>query len=141
MNKGSIVLVSLAAGLIALPQVATATPTASLKPPENYVKLRKFADKNRVSPGEMLTYTTTFENVGNKPVTQVVLNDAIPNYTEYVSASCMPNVPVSLGSCTVIAPPIGAGNPHQVKWTFSQSLQPGVKGFVTLVVRVSRPAI
>ncbi|RLE38012.1 hypothetical protein DRJ12_02045, partial [Candidatus Acetothermia bacterium] len=44
-------------------------------------------------PGTILTYTTSYKNLGSAPITNVVIYDAIPAYTTYVSGSTGGTVP------------------------------------------------
>jgi len=44
-------------------------------------------------PGTILTYTTSYKNLGSAPITNVVIYDAIPAYTSYVSGSTGGTIP------------------------------------------------
>lgn len=49
--------------------------------------LVKTADVNFALPGQQFNYILTVANQGNAPATQVVLEDPIPQYTQYVSST------------------------------------------------------
>lgn len=48
--------------------------------------LAKAADKTTAKPGDEITYTTTYTNRGDEPLTNVNIYDQVPAYTEYVGA-------------------------------------------------------
>lgn len=137
-----VALCALSAGL----SVNATAQTSQLSDPSSYqsghqsghLRLIKTVDKAQVSPGELLTYTTMFTNVGSEPLSSIVIHDDVPEHTEYVRAECMPNLPQSLGNCTVVAPN-GMAAGSTVRWRFANDLQPGVAAQVTLVVRVKSP--
>ncbi len=45
------------------------------------------------APGTVLTYTTSYKNLGNAAITNVVIYDAVPAYTTYASGSAGGTVP------------------------------------------------
>ncbi len=49
--------------------------------------LTKAVDRSTASPGDRLTYTLTYRNTGNADASEVVLTDALPARTTFVSAS------------------------------------------------------
>jgi uncharacterized repeat protein (TIGR01451 family) len=67
-------------------QIAAQSPTVTLRvisAPK--VTLNKEVDTTgKVSPGDILTYTLSYNNTGNAVATQVVLNDELPEALEYV---------------------------------------------------------
>lgn len=95
--------------------------------------LAKQVDKDRVRPGETLSYTLTYTNQGAAPLREVVIHDATPAYTHFVSAAAGP-LPNGLSAVTVTAP--GAGEAGALRWTFTGELAPGASGAVTFTVRV-----
>ena len=50
-------------------------------------KTFKRTPADKVVPGTEVIYTTTFENVSDKPVGSIVINNPIPNDSEYKSGS------------------------------------------------------
>jgi len=76
-------------------------------------------------PGELITYTLTYTNIGNQDATGVVITDTVPaNTAQFTGAgwSCVPNT--NAGSVCTLA----VGN-----------LAVGASGFVTFTVRVDSP--
>lgn len=59
---------------------------------EGFLKLTKSVDKTEAAPGEVITYTVKYENIGNEPALNVTITDPIPSYTTYEQASmCLDN--------------------------------------------------
>lgn len=50
-------------------------------------KTLKRTPVEKVVPGTEVIYTTTFENVGNKPASDIVINNPLPNDSEYKAGS------------------------------------------------------
>jgi hypothetical protein len=76
----------------------------------------------------------TFTNGGIVPINTLVVNDATPAYTVFLSAACGTPLPASLSTCTITAPAVnGTGG---VRWQFLGSLVPALSGTVLYQVRV-----
>lgn len=98
----------------------------------------------RVSPGEELTYTTTFKNKGAGPITQVVIGDQIPGNTWFrrgsVTVSHGATVEVSRdGGITWEAAPGGSGRDEgvtNVRAVLTNPLPPGESGTFVFAVEV-----
>lgn len=79
-----------------IPQVATPTASASATPRptldieevETDISLRKVASANQVYLGEYITYKIAVENNGNQPVSDLILEDDVPDNFEDVSWTC-----------------------------------------------------
>ncbi len=54
---------------------------------EGFMQLTKTVDKTQAKPGEEVTYTIKYKNIGDKDAFNVIITDNIPNYTDYVSNS------------------------------------------------------
>jgi uncharacterized repeat protein (TIGR01451 family) len=98
------------------------------------LQIVKTVDRPTARPGDVLTYTVTYRNLGSAPLTSIVINDATPPFTVFVSAGCA-TLGSGLGGCTVTTAP-GAGAAGAVHWTLSGALTPGGSGSVTYQVRV-----
>ncbi len=96
-------------------QSVTAEFTSTVKS-EAILGLTKTASAEQVAPGEEITYELVFENTGNAIAEELFLEDPIPNFTTFVSASD--------GGQLV---------DNSVIWT-TDSLAPGTRGEVFLTV-------
>ena len=97
------------------------------------LSLTKTVDKATAKSGDVLLYTITYRNTGADVLTNLVVNDATPAYTTFVSAADGTR-PAGLTGVTIAAPGAGAKGP--VKWTFVGGLNPGQSGTVTFQVKV-----
>jgi uncharacterized repeat protein (TIGR01451 family) len=97
--------------------------------------LVKSVDKTSALPGSLLTYVLTFTNVSTGLLSNIVVNDATPSFTVFVSASCGV-LPLSLTGCSIIAPAVGAtGN---VRFTYTGTLAPNSVGAATYTVQIQQ---
>ena len=95
--------------------------------------LTKAVDLTSAKSGDTLTYTITYRNTGAEALTNLVVKDATPAYTTFVSASAA-TPPTGLTAPTIASPSVNAkGN---VTWTFGGTLNPGQSGIVTFRARV-----
>lgn len=85
---------------------------------------------NQANPGDFLTYRIYYRNTGTGPITDLKVNDTVPDYTSYVidTAKCDAE-PAGL-SCT---PTI---NVTYLNWVFTGSLAGGAEGSVSYEVMV-----
>ena len=97
--------------------------------------LTKAVDKATALAGDTVTYTLTYQNNSNAPISSIVVNDATPAFTTFLSAICVPPLPAAITACTVTtAPAVGATG--SVKWTLTGSLSPSSTGQVEYKVKV-----
>ena len=89
---------------------------------------------NTAKPGDVLEYIITYTNSANAPVSMIVLTDATPVYTTFVSAVCNMPLPAALTGCSFTAPTAGASG--NVVWTLNGSLNAMQVGTVALRVMV-----
>ena len=85
-----------------------------------------------------LEQTITYSNVSAEALTNVVIRDATPAFTTYVSASCG-SPPAGL-TCTPPSSPTtapAAGGTGGITWNFGGSLAPGASSAVTFQVQVN----
>jgi len=87
---------------------------------------------NQAKPGDFLVYRVYYRNAGTGPITDLKVNDTVPDFTHYVldSAKCV-SEPAGL-SCT---PTI---NGPYLKWLFTGSLLGGAQGSVSYEVMVDK---
>ena len=88
------------------------------------------------NPGNVLEYILKAQNNGSEPLTTLVINDATPAFTTYVSAACPGAFPTGISACSVTTPTINA--PGDLQWTFTGSLMPSAQLSVTYQVKVNQ---
>jgi len=66
----------------------------------------------------------------------VVVSDATPSFTAFVSAACPSTLPSGLTACSVNTKP-AVGSQGALQWTFAGSLAPGSQAAVTYQVTVA----
>lgn len=95
--------------------------------------LIKSVDQNQALPGSILTYTVSYQNNGDDPISSLEIIDNTPTYTKFNTATCgvLPN---NLTGCSITAPAVGAAG--GIKWTFTGTLQPGGTGTVSFTVKI-----
>lgn len=94
------------------------SPTATAPP---NISLTLAVDKTSASPGETLTYTLTYKNIGAGNAKSVAISVPVPANTTYVSGS---------------ASTAGAYDSSAVKWNIS-SISPGGTGTLTFRVTIN----
>lgn len=87
--------------------------------------------------GDTLQYTLTAINNGSQPISAVVINDATPAYTTYLSAACPGSLPAGISACSVSTQP-AVGTQGGLQWSFGGSLTPGAQLSVTYLVKVNQ---
>ncbi|MCK5895775.1 MAG: DUF11 domain-containing protein, partial [Cocleimonas sp.] len=87
--------------------------------------------QNQAKPGDTLKYRLYYSNTGTGSLTDLVLNDSVPEFT-YIKGTprCEMPLPASLSSCTASV------DSDEVVWTFpaADRLQGGAKGVVSYEV-------
>jgi uncharacterized repeat protein (TIGR01451 family) len=76
-----------------------------------------------VSPGDVIDYTLTYRNTGDEPLTNLTLDDLLPDAVTYVADSIQP---ADKGDDSV---------PTELKWTIG-NLDPGASGTASFSVKV-----
>ncbi|TNE70919.1 DUF11 domain-containing protein [bacterium] len=97
------------------------------------LELVKTTNKATALPGEQITYTVTYTNVSSGSLNTIVIRDATPSYTTFVSVGygALPN---SLTNCVTVSPSVGTSG--IITWTFGGVLESGGSGTVTFTVQV-----
>jgi len=95
--------------------------------------LRKTVDRTAASPGDVLTYTVTYENVSGSSLSGLTIHDVTPAFTTFADAACG-SLPPELTHCAIGSPAIGATG--AITWTFTGTLSHGSSGVVTFQVTV-----
>jgi uncharacterized repeat protein (TIGR01451 family) len=96
--------------------------------------LAKTVDKTNAAPGEVLTYTLSFNNGGAASVDNLKIEDAVPAYTVFLDAACGA-MPAGVSACAVTASP-AAQQRGLVRWSINGLLGAGASGSVILRVIV-----
>jgi uncharacterized repeat protein (TIGR01451 family) len=89
--------------------------------------------QNQAKPGDVLKYRIYYNNVGNAPLTDLIINDAVPDFTSIVgSPVCEMPLPNSLTSCT---PNL---SDDEIEWVFPaiDTLKGGASGVVSYEVKI-----
>ena len=89
------------------------------------------------APGATLEYTITATNNGSQPVSTIVINDATPAFTNFLSASCPGSLPPGITACTVSSAP-AVGGTGAVTTTLTGSLAPTAQVSVAFRVKVDQ---
>ena len=97
-------------------------------------KLTKAVDKTDALPGSLITYTITYQNVGQTTLSGLQVQDATPAFTIYNAGACG-TLGAGLATCTLATQP-AAGATGPLVWSFNGSLAPGATGSVSFTVTV-----
>jgi uncharacterized repeat protein (TIGR01451 family) len=97
--------------------------------------LNKSVDKPSALPGETITYTIRYANTSSDVLGNVVISDATPAFTTFVSAN-NGSLPQDLTAVTPLTPSVGGTG--AVRWTFAGTLRPGGSGTVSYQVKVNQ---
>ena len=97
-------------------------------------KLTKAVDKTDALPGSLITYTITYQNVGQTTLSGLQVQDATPAFTIYNAGACG-TLGAGLATCTLATQP-AAGATGPLVWSFNGNLAPGATGSVSFTVTV-----
>lgn len=107
--------------------VAAGRGTATLRfeePGRAELTLCKQAGSDTARPGEELDFTIVMLNSGDRPLTGIVLADALPTRLDLVPDSAAANVPADFSTTTA------ADGATVLTWKLQGTLRPGESGFV-----------
>ena len=120
-------------------------------------KVVTYIDPNLAIPGSTMKYTITFENISDKSVDGIVVNDPLPNNSKYVDGS-------AAGENTEITFSVDGENfsvPSQLKvkdstgkiwtastdaythirWVYKKTLKPGETGLVSFKTKIRKTQV
>jgi uncharacterized repeat protein (TIGR01451 family) len=97
--------------------------------------LTKAVDKATAQPNDTVTYTLSYQNNSSAPMASIVINDATPAYTTFLSANCVLPLPNAISACNVTSTP-AVGVVGTIKWTLTGTLSPSSTGQVKYSVKV-----
>jgi uncharacterized repeat protein (TIGR01451 family)/fimbrial isopeptide formation D2 family protein len=98
--------------------------------------LTKAVDKVTAQAGETITYTLTYINNSNAPLSSIVINDATPEHTNFLFASCITPLPAAISACAIVSAPV-AGGVGSVRWQLTGTLPPASTGQVRYSVNIN----
>jgi mucin-19 len=84
---------------------------------------------NAAKPGETLEYTVAYSNTSADPLATIMIHDATPAFTAFVSANCGAPLPANVTACNVTTQPAG-GASGGISWTLTGTLAPTQTGTV-----------
>jgi uncharacterized repeat protein (TIGR01451 family) len=107
-----------------------------------------YVEPTIVVPGDVILYSITFENIGKEPVSNIVVNDPVPNNSKYrMNSATGKNTKITFSidggknfgdpKDLVVKDKAGkswVAKPEQythIRWVYGKSLAPGEKGEVS----------
>lgn len=99
-------------------------------PPEKPLVLVKCADKSCVNPGDVVTFTLRYSNVGGRPMTDVAVVDSLSPRLEYVPDSAQAD-----RDAVFTVQPNEAGA-QLLRWEITGTLLPGQSGRIRFQAKV-----
>ena len=103
-----------------------------------------FALSGTALPGDLIEYRLTFSNLTDGPLRAVSLFDALPRFTQFQSAYCLPIDLAGIDTCSVRQQPAPAAGVGEISWALLDAsgpisgLQPSASGAVSYCVRVEQ---
>ena len=115
---------------------STTTCTDTSIDPSSLAGNGNYGTANTARPNDVLRYRIIYTNTASGAVTNVVINDATPPFTDYVASTCA-STPAGLVCTPTTTPPVCIANAScAVRWTLTGgALNAGAQGIV--VYRVS----
>ena len=98
--------------------------------------LTKTVDKAIAFPGDIIMYSLSYQNNSSAPIGTIVISDATPAFTTFVSAGCTLPLTTALTACSVSTQP-AVGGQGGLQWTLTGSLNPASSGQVVFAVKVN----
>ncbi|MDE2611762.1 MAG: DUF11 domain-containing protein [Burkholderiales bacterium] len=111
--------------------------TLAGEPPETgQLRMVKRVDRDTARPGEALTYTIHFMNLGTEPLADLDIHQAVPPHTRLLEVACGKPMPTGL-TCT---PKAAGPDERSVRWEFDGQLPAGAGAEVTYTVQIKGQA-
>ncbi len=112
-------------------QAANVESIISAKKEVTELALLNSASKTTPFPGDTITYTITYHNIGSSPAQDIVISNPIPVNTTYVDDSAAgEGTEISIDRRKVQPPQ--KGEVTSVTWKISKKIMPGEEGTVSL---------
>ncbi|MCK5917824.1 MAG: DUF11 domain-containing protein, partial [Cocleimonas sp.] len=87
-------------------------------------------NQNQAKPGDVLKYRIYYSNTGTGPITDLKVNDVVPDFTMLNGLPVCDDTPA-----TLVCTPNSANDPD-IKWDFTGTLEGGGKGLVSFSVMI-----
>ena len=94
------------------------------------VRICKVASEQIANPGDIISFTIRYDNIGEQPVSKMVVTDSLAPRLEYVDATQQSSLPARFSTT-----PNEAGS-SILRWEIDQELKPGEGGFVRFDAKV-----
>lgn len=116
-----------------------AVEIVDLKQPREYtvyelkgarVRICKVASEQVANPGDTVSFTIRYDNIGEQPVSKLVITDSLAPRLEYVDATQQSSLPARFSTT-----PNEAGS-SVLRWEIDQEVKPGEGGFVRFDAKV-----
>lgn len=117
-------------------------------------KVIRYVEPATAIPGNTMMYTITFENIGDKPVSKIVVNDPLPNNSRYLAGTAAGkhteitysvdgkyfDVPEKIKIKDKDGKPkvASAGKYTHIRWVYKKDLMPGEVGKVTFKTKIRK---
>jgi uncharacterized repeat protein (TIGR01451 family) len=116
-----------------------AVEIVDLKQPREYtlyelkgarVRICKVASEQVANPGDTVSFTIRYDNIGEQPVSKLVITDSLAPRLEYVDATQQSSLPARF---TTTPNDVGSA---VLRWEIDQEVKPGEGGFVRFDAKV-----
>jgi uncharacterized repeat protein (TIGR01451 family) len=94
------------------------------------IRLCKVASEQMANPGDVISFTIRFDNVGEQPLKSLVVTDSLAPRLEYVEASQQSSLAANFSTT-----PNSAGS-VVLRWELENGLKPGEGGLVRFSCKV-----
>lgn len=98
--------------------------------PEPRLRVVKIADRASAHPGDTVHFALKYENVGNRPISELTLIDNLTTRLEYVEGSQVSDRPADFTS------EMNEGGSLILRWALPQPVEPGQTGLIQFACRV-----
>lgn len=116
-----------------------AAEIVDLKQPREYtlyelkgarVRICKVASEQVANPGDTVSFTIRYDNIGEQPVSKLVITDSLAPRLEYIDATQQSSLPARFSTT-----PNDVGS-AVLRWEIDQEVKPGEGGFVRFDTKV-----
>jgi uncharacterized repeat protein (TIGR01451 family) len=94
------------------------------------VRICKVASEQIANPGDIVSFTIRYDNIGEQPVSNLVVTDSLAPRLEYIESSQQSSIEARFSTT-----PNDAGS-SVLRWEIDKELKPGEGGFVRFDAKV-----